>query len=163
VNIRPERLDDYAAIADLHACAFGNRTVEASVDFALDPGPNLLDWLSPNRAIRATVYVRADEIVGYARIHAASPAQPRVFLAQDIGAARSMAWIVAGEAGASDLVLPVHPAAACAAGFFTPQCRAWDAAMACGLASALDDYLAQVEEGRRTPGRPTWPVAFDLE
>lgn len=137
---------------------------EAVVDFALEPGPGLLDWLSPNPAIRAAVYLRAGEVVGYARIHVADPANPRVFLAQDAEAARSMAWIIAREAGASDLVLPVHPATACAAGFLTPACRTWDAAMACSLASSpLDDYLAQVQEGRRPPGRPTWPVAFDLE
>jgi hypothetical protein len=35
--------------------------------------------------------------------------------------------------------------------------------MACALGSSpLDDYLAQVREQRRPPGRVTWPVAFDL-
>lgn len=137
---------------------------EVTVDFALDPGPGLLDWLSPNPAIRSAVYLRTGEIVGYTRIHAAEPAKPRVFLARDAATARSIARAIARDTGVSDLVLPIHPAAACASGFVAPACAAWDAAMALSLApSPLDDYLAQVAEGHSPPGRVTWPVAFDLE
>lgn len=137
---------------------------EADVDFALDPGPDLLDWISPNPAIRATVYTRAGGIVGYTRVHTSAPAEPRVFLAHDGATARAMAHLLAQEAAAPQLVLPIHPAAAAATGFVSPRCEAWDSAMACNLApSPLDDYFAHRREGQRSPGRPTWPVAFDLD
>ncbi len=137
---------------------------EADVDFALDPGPDLLDWISPNPAIRATVYTRAGGVVGYTRVHTSAPAEPRVFLAHDGATARAMAHLLAQEAAAPQLVLPIHPAAAAATGFVNPRCKAWDAAMACNLApSPLDEYFAQMQEGHRLPGHPTWPVAFDLD
>ena len=137
---------------------------EAAVDFALDPGPDLLDWLSPNPAIRATAYVRDGEVVGYTRIQAAESAKPRVFLARDRAIACSGACLIARDANAPATVLPIHPATAAADAFTQPTCETWEAAMACDLApSPLDDYFAQVQAGRRPPGRMTWPVAFDLE
>jgi len=136
---------------------------EAAVDFALDPGPDLLDWLSPNPAVRAAVYLYQGEIVGFTRVHIAEPAQPRVLLARDGAMARALAQRIARDAGTPALVLPIHPAAGSASGFPQPVCRTQAAAMAANLApSPLDDYLAQVREGRRPPGRPIWPVPFDL-
>jgi hypothetical protein len=135
---------------------------EAAVDFALDPGLDLLDWLSPDPAVRAAVYVHDGDIVGYTRIHTAEPAKPRVFLARDGATARSVALLIARDTNAPELDLPIHPAAAAAAGFAEPTCESSAAAMARDLApSPLDDYFAQVQERRRPPGRPTWPVAFD--
>jgi predicted N-acetyltransferase YhbS len=137
---------------------------EAAVDFALDPGPALLDWLSPNPAIRAAVYLRDGALAGYTRIHAAEPSRPRVFLAREGAMARAMARVIAQDANVSALVLPLHPASASAAGFVQPACETWPAAMARALApSPLDDYFAQVRAGHRPPGRLTWPVAFDLD
>jgi len=137
---------------------------EADVDFALDPGPHLLDWISPNPAIQATVYARAGEVVGYTRVHTSALAEPRVFLAHDGATAHARAHLLAQEAAAPHLVLPVHPAAAAATGFVSPRCDAGDSAMACPLApSPLDDSFAHVRAGQRSPGRPTWPVAFDLD
>ncbi len=137
---------------------------EAAVDFALDPGSDLLDWLSPNPAVRATAYVRNGEVVGYTRIHAAGAAKARVFLARDGATACSVACLIARDASTPAIVLPIHPAAVSAAAFARPTCETWPAAMACDLApSPLDEYFAQVQAGRRPPGRVTWPVAFDLE
>jgi len=137
------------------------RRDEADVDFALDPGVNLLDWLSPNPAIWATVYLRGADIVGYTRIHAAAPASPRVFLARDSVTARAMVYAIARDANANEVVLPIHPASAAADS--AAVCETWASAMVCSLEpSPLDDYLDAVRTGRRPPGRPTWPVAFDL-
>ncbi len=137
---------------------------EAAVDFALDPGPDLLDWMSPDPAVRATVYAHAGGVVGYTRVHTSAPAKPRVFLAQDGATARAMAHLLAQDAAASELVLPIHPAAAAATGFVNPGCDTWAAAMARDLApSPLDDYFVHLREGHRSPGRPTGPVAFDLD
>ena len=63
---------------------------EGAVDMAIVPGLDLLDWLSPNPAIQATVYTRDGDIVGYTRIHIKDPTSPRVFLALDHGAARAI-------------------------------------------------------------------------
>ena len=150
--------------ADLPALRALWRLDEAAVDFALDPGPDLLDWLSPNPAVQATVYTLDGQVVGYSRIHAAEPDKPRVFLARTGAHARSMASLIAYNAQASQLSLPIHPAAVAATGFGLLACESWAAGMACELApSPLPEYLAHVEAGQRKPGRVTWPPAFDLE
>jgi hypothetical protein len=134
------------------------------VDFALDPGGELLDWLSPNPAITATVFRDGQELVGYARVHANQPARPRIFLAHDAATARRMVARIASAAGASEVVLPLHPASAGAAELGGAECVAWDAAMACPLwPGPFDTYYAEVMAGVRPPGRLIWPVLFDLE
>jgi predicted N-acetyltransferase YhbS len=154
---RPPREADIAALRALW------RQAEGAVDFALDPGGELLDWLSPHPAIAASVFLDGAEVVGYTRIHAAEPARPRVFLARDAAVARDMAAQIAAAAGASEVVLPLHPASTGAAELGGAQCAAWEAAMACPLGpSPFDAYYAEVAAGTRAPGRLTWPVAFDL-
>lgn len=160
--------EDIAALRDLWL------HVEGSVDMALDPGADLLDWLSPNPAMRAVVYLRDDCVVGYTRIHDAETGaeaevtKPRVFLARDAGAARAMIAMIAHQArqqgaSAAECILPLHSASIPAAELGTAVCKAWASGMACSLApSPLDEYLARVEAGERLPGRPIWPVAFDL-
>ena len=150
--------------ADVAALRTLWRQAEAKVDFALDPGGELLDWLSPNPAIGSTVFLDGDELVGYARVHAAELARPRVFLARDASAARRMVAQLAAAAGAAEITLPLHPASAGASELGSAECRAWDAAMACPLRpSPFDQYYAEVLAGLRAPGRLIWPVAFDLE
>jgi hypothetical protein len=156
---QPPAPDDIPALQALW------RQAEAAVDFALDPGSALLDWISPNPAIAATVYRRGDEIVGYTRIHSSEPDSPRVFLAGDGETGRTIAAAVARHVGPEtmELVLPLHPASAAAAGFVTPSCLAWEAAMALALGpGSLDEYLALTRDEGRAPGRVTWPVAFDV-
>jgi hypothetical protein len=155
---RPPRESDIAAL-----CALWRRA-EADVDFALDPGAELLDWLSPNPAIAATVFFDGAELVGYTRVHAAAPSRPRAFLACDARIARRMAGQIAADAQAEAVILPLHPASAGAAELGEVECRARDAAMACPLRpSPFDEYYAEVAAGTRAPGRLIWPVAFELE
>lgn len=147
------------------------RHEEGAVDMTLEPGPDLLDWLSPNPAIRATVYTHGSEVVGYTRIHSSEPAKPRVFLARNHTSARAIVATMAHTltAGASapsltDFILPLHPLSASAGAFGGATCDGWDAAMACSLGPGpLDDYLALVQTKQRPPGRVIWPVSFDLE
>jgi len=140
---------------------------EGAVDMALEPGPDLLDWLSPHPAIQATVYTRDSEVVGYTRTHSEEPTKPRVFLARDHEAARAMVATMARTskcaASATEYILPLHPSSASAEAFGRAECSAWEAAMACSLGpSPLDDYLVRLQKGQRPPGRVTWPVPFDL-
>jgi putative acetyltransferase len=131
---------------------------EGSVDFAIMPGEALLDWISPNPAIESRVYLREGMVVGYARVHGD---EVRMFLARDAEAARAMAAQLAGDAGA--ITLPLHPYSVSAAVFGKPECKAWDAGMACSLVpGAFDEFYAQLQAGKRLPGRPLWPVAFDV-
>ena len=140
---------------------------EGAVDMALEPGLDLLDWLSPNPAIQATVYTRANEVVGYTRTHTEEPSRPHVFLARDHEAARAIVTTIAhtlksGVSG-TEYILPLHPSSASAEAFGDATCYAWDASMACSLGpSPLDDYLARLQSRQRPPGRVIWPVAFDL-
>ena len=112
------------------------RQAEAEVDFSIDPGPQLLDWISPNPAIEALVYRRDGDVAGYTRIHRSKPAEPRIFLARDGEVGQAMAGDIARRAGpdVQTLTLPIHPAAASAGSFPDPAIAAWEAAMAGSLA-----------------------------
>jgi putative acetyltransferase len=141
---------------------------EQGVDMALSPGRDLLDWLSPHPAIRASVYLRDGAIVGYTRVHQNEPTQPRFFLAHDAETARAMVSTMARElktdAHEMQFTLPLHPLSASAQALGNAECRSWEAAMACELGpSPLPDYLAHVRAGQRPAGRPSWPVIFDLD
>lgn len=132
---------------------------EGQVDFAIEPGDTLLDWLSPNPGIEARVYVRNGEVVGYVRVPKDKPGEPRLFLAADQVVAREMAAELA--AFSTTAVLPLHPYSASA--FEAPRVQAWNAGMALGLLpSPFDEFAAQVVAGRRAPGRVIWTTPFDL-
>jgi predicted N-acetyltransferase YhbS len=154
---RPLTADDVPRLRELWEREEGN------VDFAIYPGDDLLDWLSPNPAIQACVYLRGEAVVGYARIHSRWPHSPRLFLAADTEAARGMVASFAGES--PTLTLLLHPRSASVTAFEgEAKADAWGAAMACSLLPGiLDDYFAQLRAGAIPPGRPIWPVAFDLE
>lgn len=137
---------------------------ESRVDFAIHPGGEFMDWSFTNPLILPAVYVRDGEIMGYTRIHRNAPLKPRLFLARDADAARAMVNSIAGAAG-REVALPLHPYSASAAAFDDkPTARAWDAAMAHRLAEGpLDEFIARLEFKQRPPGRPVWPVMFDVE
>lgn len=135
---------------------------EADVDFAIDPGHHLLDWISPNPAITSSVYVLNEEIVGYTRIHRDEQQSPGVFYARDHETARKMARMIGGG---RRIDLPLHPRSASASAFpdiqFEP--RSWEPAMVYPFqASPFDAYYEQVKAGKRVPGRPIWLAAFEI-
>jgi predicted N-acetyltransferase YhbS len=128
---------------------------EGGVDFSIDPGGELLGWLSPHPAISARVYTRAGEIVGYARVMGTTA---RYFLARDGETARQMARMIGAE-----VELPLHPYSASTGSLGDPEYGLADAAMACPLApSPFDDYYAQVQADTRLGGRSIWGVEFDI-
>lgn len=140
---------------------------EGAVDLALQIGPDLLDWLSPNPAIQVCVYLHENEVVGYTRIHTDDLRQPRVFLARDGATARAMVALLAqqqvSESDQGPFTLPLHPASASAATFGQATCDLIPAGMVCELGpSPLAAYMAAVQAGSHPPGRIIWPVAFDL-
>jgi putative acetyltransferase len=135
---------------------------EYRVDFSILLSDSLLDWVSPNPNIQSTVYLRDRAVVGYSRLHKDEPDKPRMFLAFDNKTAHAMAAILMGDQ--ASITLPLHPYSRSAEAFdVKPQITPWNAAMACSLApNPFDDYYAQLQEGKRLPGRIIWPVAFDL-
>jgi hypothetical protein len=147
---------------DVEALAALWRAEEAAVDFAIDPGSALLEWVSPHPAVQANVYTSAGEVVGYTRVHTSEKHSPRAFLARDDRAAAAIFHALAQDAGAGRLTLPLHPRSR-SARMIPATCQAWEAGMACPLgASPFEEYYAQVQSGARVPGRPVWPVCFDL-
>lgn len=134
---------------------------ERDVDFATEPEETLVDWLSPNPAITASVYLRDNRIVGYTRIDARKPSSPPTFMAVDHDAARLMAAEIGRTA--KMISLPLHPYSASAPAFGAPDFGVWNAGMACPLMSGvLDSLLAQYKAGTRLRGRPIWATAFDV-
>ena len=164
-NVLDTRSPKNEDVARLHALWLHE---EGAVDMAIEPGLDLLDWISPNPDIRATVYTRNEAIVGYTRMHIQEPTSPRVFLALDHEAARSMVITMAHTSKSAipetEYILPLHPFSASAKAFGHANCIAQNASMACSLGpSPLNDYLEFVQRGQRPPGRVTWPTCFDLE
>ncbi|MEP7291007.1 MAG: N-acetyltransferase [Chloroflexota bacterium] len=132
---------------------------EGNVDFSIDPGSELLDWISPNPEIKPLVYTRAGEIVGYTRI---SAHKLHYFLAREGETARQMVCHLGQQIG-TEVELPLHPSSASASALGTPETSLWDAAMVCTFApSPLEEYYARVQAGTRLAGRPIWGVEFDL-
>ncbi len=140
------------------------QTNEKAVDFALDPGQILLDWISPDPAIESVVFtIKNGEPVGYARYAKSEPAKPRVFLARDSAVAQQMAHQLATKIEATEVDLPLHPNSDLAQALGEAECKAWKAAMVCPLfPGPFDEYYTQVQAGQRWPGRVIWPTAFDL-
>jgi len=142
------------------------------VDFSLDPGEALVEWVSPNPAVEALAFLSEDgsEIVGYCRTRKATPEKPIMFLAKDGAVARAMLELLAekkaeqGEASAVEFELPLHPSARLSAELGGgAHCRTGIYTMACPLRPSLfDEYYAQVNAGERPPGFPIWPTAFEL-
>jgi predicted N-acetyltransferase YhbS len=161
LETREPAQEDLAAL-----CALW-RAEESGVDMALEPGNDLLDWLSPDPAIQATIYLRAGQLVGYTRCHRDEPTSPRVFLARDNEAASRILATRASSLppGAEERVytLPLHPFSRSTPFLGRAESIPQAAAMVCELAaSPLPDYLAAIREQRRPVGRLIWPVAFDL-
>ena len=135
---------------------------EGDVDFAIEPTSEMVDWLSPNPAVRATVYERDGRVVGYSRAHGLKANNPAYFLAEDVAAARSMIWMLAG--GGAMVSLPIHPASSWAQELGPAGVEAWEPAMVCPLAdSPFEEYERQVKAGARPAGRLIWGTAFDSD
>lgn len=139
------------------------RADEAGVDFAIDPGTALTDWISPNPTVRSLVFRDGTRIAGYVRQHRDRPEGPTYFLARDAEAARAVAGTLAQHNNVETLSLPIHPRSLSAGAFGPPTVEPFAAAMASELAPGpLGEYFAQVDAGRRPHGRVIWPVEFDL-
>jgi predicted N-acetyltransferase YhbS len=149
--------------ADVPALQALRRSGEAEVDFSLDPGLALLDWISPNPAIEAIVYRHEAEIAGYTRFDRSKPHQPRIFLARDPEIACQIAASLAARSQTEVLRLPLHPLSAAAPAFPSPSGEPSKAAMARSLRpSPLEEYMRQERAGQRPVGQVIWPVEFDL-
>lgn len=157
---RPPQADDLPALQMIW------EREEGGVDFAVFPGEELLDWLSPNPAMAPRVWLRDGVVIGYTRAMRSEPLTPRAFYAEDefaaVDIARGLAAFAGG--GAPVVELPLHPASRSAGAFGKPDCQAWAAAMVCPLTtSPFDEYYRQVRAGSRTPGRVVWHSAFDFD
>jgi len=134
---------------------------EGGVDFAIYPGDELLDWISPNPAIQSRVYTMGGLVFGYARVEAAK-AKAHMFLARDDRAARTMACHIAGQMG-TEIELPLHAYSASTKALGESIYSIWEAAMVCTFEpSPFEDYYAQVQADKRVAGRPIWGVEFDI-
>ncbi|HET6313531.1 MAG TPA: N-acetyltransferase [Chloroflexia bacterium] len=144
---------------------------ERLVDFSLDPGTELLDWLSPSPLVETLVFLRDEQVAGYVRARTGKSGAVLVFLASDAAVARSMVaelYIRRRESGVppDEISLPLHPSSgsvAAFADFGTPQGHAFVAAMAFPLVPSLfDEYYARTQSGERPAGRLIWPSIFDI-
>jgi len=134
---------------------------EGGVDFSIEPGTDLLDWVSMIPSFEAKVYLRGRELIGYTRGPKAEPRHLSMFLARDGDSALAMLRMLGTHA---HYVLQLHPSSGSTGVFGSPSTGAWEAAMACPLApSPFDKYYAQVQAGKRPPGRVIWPPAFEVD
>jgi predicted N-acetyltransferase YhbS len=140
---------------------------ETEVDFSLDPGTELLDWISPNPAIKSIIYTHNNkEIAGYVRLHSGEPAKPRMLLAKSGAVAQEIANMIMLKHGLTEIDLPLHPASKAGKELGNATVERWEAAMVCPFTSSaglFETYFRAVQAGKRIAGSPVWPVAFDLE
>lgn len=147
------------------------------VDFSLDPGQALIEWISSSPTIEALVYVtEGGELVGYTRARIASLEKPVMFLAKDETNAQNMIRLLAGRLvtnnptlGSSllEFELPLHPLSRLVEEMpgLAGEMHTYtgDYQMACPLQpSVFDEYYAEVTAGTRSPGFLIWPTAFDI-
>ncbi|MDQ3704819.1 MAG: GNAT family N-acetyltransferase [Chloroflexota bacterium] len=144
---------------------------ERLVDFSLDPGTALLDWLSPVRTVETLVFLRDAQVVGYVRVRADKPGDVLVFLASEAEVARAMVAALYNRSEESDLTpeeisLPLHRFSGSTPAFTefgAPQGHTYDAAMAYPLVpSPFDEYYARTQSGEHPWGRLIWPSIFDI-
>jgi putative acetyltransferase len=144
---------------------------EHLIDFSLDPGTELLDWLSPVRTVETLVFLRDEQVVGYVRVRTDKPGEVLVFLASRAEVARAMLAALYNRSKESDLpteeiTLPLHQFSGSTpafAEFGAPQGHTYDAAMAYPLVpSPFDDYYARTQSGEHPWGRLIWPSIFDI-
>lgn len=144
---------------------------ERLIDFSLDPGMELLDWLSPVKSVEPLVFLHDEQVVGYARVSADKAGDVIVFLASGAEAARAMVAALYNrslEKGSpmEEISLPLHRFSASApafAEFGAPQGRTYDAAMAYPLVpSPFDEYYVRTQSGEHPWGRLIWPSIFDI-
>ncbi len=169
----PITLETHPVVAaDAPALAKLWRTWFVDVDLAVDPGDSLLGWMSHTSNIRASVFERAGQIVGYARYnlhprHGTSP-QVILFLAADAEAAASMVAWLAPE-GSKELALPLVPGSRAVQNWFCNNGRteqtAWDACMIALLdadCTPAAEYVRNVAKGARPIGLPIMPAYLEV-
>ncbi|HEY0072027.1 MAG TPA: hypothetical protein VGE04_18860, partial [Chloroflexia bacterium] len=141
------------------------------VGFSLDPGTELLDWLSPSPLVETLVFLRDEQVVGYVRARTDKPGSVMVFLAGGADVARAMVaelYNRSRETGPPpDVIdLPLHQFSGSTpafAEFGAPQGRTYDAAMAYPLVpSPFDEYYLRTQSGEHPVGRLIWPSIFDI-
>jgi hypothetical protein len=144
---------------------------ERLVDFSLDPGTELLDWLSPSPLVETLVFLRDGQVVGYVRARTDKPGAVLVFLASDAAVARSIVAELYNRRQESatapdEITLPLHQSSGSTSAFSDfgpPQGRSFEAAMAFPLVpSPFDDYYARTQSGEHPVGRLIWPSIFDI-
>lgn len=143
---------------------------ERLVDFSLDPGTALLDWLSPSPLVETLVFLRDERVVGYVRARTDKPGSVMVFLAGGADVARAMVvelYNRSREKNSPDVIdLPLHQFSGSTrafAEFGAPQGRTYDAAMAYPLMpNPFDEYYPRTQSGEHPVGRLIWPSIFDI-
>jgi predicted N-acetyltransferase YhbS len=155
-------------VPSLHALWYQE---EHLVDFSLDPGIELLDWLSVIPLVETLVFLRGERVVGYMRARTDKPGSVSVFLASGADIARAMVAELYNrrqESGSlPDVIdLPLHQFSGSTpafAEFGSPQGRTYDAAMAYPLVpSPFDEYYPRTQSGEHPVGRLIWPSLFDI-
>lgn len=137
---------------------------EKDVDFSLEPGKELLEWLSPHPLIESTIYADEEGIAGFTRINTLKKDSPTFFLARNNETAHRLTRYIAATAEFSRITLPIHPSSTLAKGLGEIKLETWEAAMLFPLAQGIvEEYYAQVQTGERLPGSPVWSTAFDLD
>ena len=177
LETRQPRSSDAVALAQLWlAC-------ESAVDFSLEPGARLTDWLSPNPSIECLVFVDRGTVVGYSRHARANTLQPRQMLVASVTVALAMAALLSqlhesrssgdpSKTPAEVIELPLHPSSTVTAQLrelfrsaeisSTPH----EACMALPLSPkgerCFREYRLLLQQGSIPCGRPIWPPVFDL-
>ena len=157
LSVVPVRIEHVPALQQMWQVWHGQ------TDLAIVPGGSISEWSTHAKHFKAEVFLRGKDIVGYARYDKDSPQSPTVLLAktqtdfQDV-----LAWLLAKAPDKAEAKLPVHPQSLVGRDWIQGEAvnEPWGPGMAMQLndCPVAEDYLREVEEGKRSIGLMLWPA-----
>ncbi|MCM1992175.1 GNAT family N-acetyltransferase [Oceanirhabdus seepicola] len=139
------------------------------IDLAIRPGEGLMDWISHTSDIKASVFLKSQEIIGFVRYNKNNLNDIRMFIAKNKEATMEILKYLKNSTSMKSIELPVHPDST-AINFFEDleymvDLQTWDA----GMIKILDEndkdveiYCREVQEGIRKAGLIVYPPSYDM-
>lgn len=141
----------------------------SNVDLAIRPGEGLMDWISHTPNIKASLFLKNKEIIGYVRYNKNNLNDIRMFIAKNKETTMEILKHFKNSTSMKSIELPVHADSLAIKYFedleYKVDFQTWDA----GMIKILDDndkdvemYCKEVEEGKRKAGLIVFPPSVDM-
>ncbi|WBW97799.1 N-acetyltransferase [Oceanirhabdus sp. W0125-5] len=139
------------------------------IDLALKPGEGIMEWRSYMPDIKASVFLKGNEIIGYVRYNKNNLKDIRMFIAKDKEATMSILKYLKNIANEKEIQIPIHPDSLSMSCFedikYEVDLQKWDVGMIKILDESDNDvkaYCKEVQEDIRKPGLILYPPSVDM-